>query len=60
MAGGGNKGSFEAGALYGLIRSQETPDPEKFAWDVVTGVSIGSVNMAGIVLWEPGTEWDMV
>ena len=59
MAGGGSKGAYEAGVLYGMIRSGDK-NSTKFAYDVVTGVSIGSVNSAGVSLWQPGTEWDMV
>jgi predicted acylesterase/phospholipase RssA len=60
MAGGGSKGAYEAGALYGMLRSQNDSKTTKFAYDVVTGVSIGAINTAGVSLWKPGSEWDMV
>ena len=42
MSGGGSKGSYEAGVLYGLVNND--PDKTKYAYDVVTGVSAGSIN----------------
>lgn len=58
MSGGGTKGAYEAGVLWGLINS--APDPSKYAWDVVTGVSIGAINAVGVSLWAPGDEAKMV
>ena len=49
LSGGGCKGAFEAGAIYELMNSGA---PEDFEWDVVTGVSAGSINSLGISLWE--------
>ena len=59
MSGGGNNGAWEAGVLWGLLHYG---DAEKYKYDVVTGVSIGSVNAAGLALWKigdelKGTEW---
>ena len=54
MSGGGAWGSYEAGVLYGLIQNSE--DKEKFAYDVVTGVSIGSINTAAISVFKVGDE----
>ena len=42
MSGGGSKGSFEAGALYGLYHGG--PKGPDFDYDVITGVSAGSIN----------------
>lgn len=56
MSGGANKGSYEAGVIQGLAHS--LPQGE-LAWDVVTGVSAGALNAAGISLWPIGQEADM-
>ena len=53
MSGGGSNGAWEIGVLWGLTHYG---DPEKYKWDVVTGVSIGSVNSALLALWKPGEE----
>jgi len=59
FAGGGARGAYEAGVVYGLNHAK---NPEDFAWDVVTGVSAGALNSAGISLWPPNegvkmSEW---
>ena len=58
MSGGGSKGSYEAGVLYGLVNND--PDKSKFAYDVVTGVSAGSINSVGVSMFAPGDETNMV
>ena len=58
MSGGGVKGAFEAGALWGLVLNSE--DKSKFAYDVVTGVSAGAINLGGISLFDIGDEERMV
>ena len=58
LSGGGAKGAYEAGVLWGLVNNANSST--SLAWDVVTGVSIGSVNTGGIVLWAPGDEKGMV
>jgi len=58
MSGGGSKGSYEAGVLYGMIMND--PDKSKYAYDVVTGVSAGSINAFGMSLFQPGDEVNMV
>jgi predicted acylesterase/phospholipase RssA len=50
-------GAFEAGALYGFLH--ETNDTSKFQYDVVTGISAGSINTLGVVMWEIGNELNM-
>jgi len=50
MSGGGAKGAFEAGVLYGLYHSTENPG-EKFDYDVISGVSAGAINTAGMSLY---------
>jgi predicted acylesterase/phospholipase RssA len=42
MSGGGSKGAFEAGALYGLYHAKDAG--QDFDYDVITGVSAGSIN----------------
>jgi len=54
MAGGGTKGAYEAGALWGLYNAM--PDKTKLAYDVVTGVSAGSINTGAVSLFAPGDE----
>ena len=34
-------------------------NPKDFQWDVVSGISIGCVNSAGIALWDKGKEVEM-
>lgn len=58
MSGGGVKGAFEAGALWGLILNSE--DKSKFAYDVVTGVSAGAINLGAVSLFDIGDEENMV
>ena len=58
MSGGGSKGAYEAGVLWGLIKS--TTDISKFAYDVVTGVSAGAINTGAVSVFKPGDELNMV
>ena len=53
LSGGGDKGAYEAGVVAGLV--QNLPKGEA-AWDVVTGISAGSINAAGIATWPVGQE----
>ena len=50
MSGGGAKGAFEAGVLYGLFHGTEEP-ADKFDYDVITGVSAGAINTAGMAMY---------
>ena len=54
MSGGGSKGAFEAGALYGLYHANS--DKTKFRYDVITAVSAGAVNLAAVTLFDIGDE----
>jgi predicted acylesterase/phospholipase RssA len=56
LSGGGSKGAYEAGVLWGLTHYD---DPTKYTWDVVSGVSAGSINVGGVCLWEVGQEKEM-
>jgi predicted acylesterase/phospholipase RssA len=58
MSGGGVKGAYEAGALYGMVH--EAADKTQFEYDVVTGVSAGAINTAGVSLFKKGDEVNMV
>lgn len=55
LEGGGDKGAYQAGALaqmYALI-------PEEIQYDVMTGVSVGALNTAGLAMFEKGDEGNM-
>jgi predicted acylesterase/phospholipase RssA len=54
MSGGGAKGAFEAGALYGLYHTNT--DKTKFMYDVITGVSAGAINLGAVSLYDIGDE----
>jgi len=48
LNGGGAKGAYQAGAIYGFIHEG---DPKDFEWDVVTGISGGAINSCGMAVW---------
>lgn len=54
MSGGGTKGAFEAGVLYGMYHTET--DKTKFQYDVITGVSAGALNLGALSLFEKGQE----
>jgi len=58
MSGGGSKGAYEIGGLHGLVNNAPTND--HFDWDVVTGVSAGSLNTAIVTGFAKGDEMSMV
>ena len=45
MSGGGSKGAFEMGVLYGMYHAKPGSD---FDYDVVTGVSAGAINAGAL------------
>ena len=57
LSGGGNNGSWEVGALWGLVNYGNVAD---FAYEVVTGVSAGAMNTAVIAGYEIGDEKALV
>ena len=57
LEGGGDKGSYEAGALWGFI---ENMDPKDVEWDYIDGISAGGINAAYVLTSKPGTEKIMV
>jgi predicted acylesterase/phospholipase RssA len=50
MSGGGSNGAWEAGVLFGFAM---TGNPEDFYYDVISGISAGSVNTAGLAGFAP-------
>jgi len=53
LEGGGDRGAFQAGAISGLVNNLP---PEKVQWDVVTGISIGSINTLMFGVYPVGKE----
>jgi len=53
MSGGGAKGAYEAGALWGLYFNDDKAPKDKYAYDVVTGVSAGAINTAASSVFAP-------
>jgi predicted patatin/cPLA2 family phospholipase len=53
LEGGGDKGAYQAGVISGLTSS--LPD-EDHQWQIVSGVSIGSINGAAMSIYEVGKE----
>jgi predicted acylesterase/phospholipase RssA len=53
LEGGGDKGAYQAGAIKGLVDYTSSGEVE---WDVVTGISVGSMNAAGLSIFAPGDE----
>ena len=53
MAGGGSAGSYEAGALQGLTSLLQSDD---IGYDVLTGISIGSINSLSFAQFPKGQE----
>ena len=55
LEGGGDKGAYQAGALsqmYNLI-------PQDIQYDVMSGVSVGALNTAGLAMYAKGDEGNM-
>ena len=58
LSGGGALGSYEAGVMWGMYFNAK--DKSDYAYDVVTGVSAGAINSAGISTFAPGDEENML
>ena len=56
LSGGANNGAWEAGVMRGFL---ENGDAKDFEWEVVTGVSAGSLNAMAMAGWEIGNEAEM-
>lgn len=57
LSGGGAFGDYETGVLWGLVNYG---DPTDFQWDVLTGVSAGSINAGVMSVWPKGKEVEMM
>ena len=57
LSGGGNNGAWEAGVLWGFMNYG---NPADFEYDVITGVSAGSINALAMSGWEAGSGLEMV
>lgn len=53
LQGGGSHGAYQAGALIGLIKSLPLGST---AWDIVTGISAGSLNAGAVSMYATGDE----
>jgi predicted acylesterase/phospholipase RssA len=53
LEGGGDLGAFQAGALHELIH---TFADKTVAYDIVTGISVGALNGAGLANFKQGEE----
>lgn len=47
LSGGGSNGAWEAGVIYGFANYGNASD---FEWDVISGVSAGSINALAIAV----------
>eukprot|EP00697_Spironema_sp_BW2_P004759 gnl/Spiro4/16448_TR8842_c0_g1_i1.p1 gnl/Spiro4/16448_TR8842_c0_g1~~gnl/Spiro4/16448_TR8842_c0_g1_i1.p1 ORF type:complete len:322 (-),score=99.42 gnl/Spiro4/16448_TR8842_c0_g1_i1:155-1120(-) len=56
LEGGGDKGAYEAGVIWGLVNNLPA---EEVVWDVVTGISAGSINSVGVGVFKKGDEKNM-
>ena len=50
LSGGGSNGAWEVGVIWGLYHYGI---PQDFAYDVITGVSAGSINTIAMAGWAP-------
>ena len=57
LSGGSNNGAWEAGVIWGLLHYAQKP--EDYFWDVVSGISAGSINTIGIAGWKPEDSVEM-
>ena len=56
LSGGGSNGAWEAGVIYGFANYG---NPSDFEWDVISGVSAGSINALAISVQPIGQEKSM-
>ena len=56
LSGGGSNGAWEAGVVYGFANYG---NPSDFEWDVISGVSAGSINALAISVQPIGQEKSM-
>ena len=53
LSGGGSNGAWEAGVFWGLVNYG---NPEDFKYDMLSGISAGSINSVALVGWDIGQE----
>ncbi len=53
LEGGGDKGAYQAGVIQGLTMLLP---PDDIKWEVVTGISVGSLNGGGFSIFDMGKE----
>ena len=53
LSGGGSNGAWEAGVFWGFLNYG---NPEDFKYDVLSGISAGSINAIALAAWEIGKE----
>lgn len=53
LEGGGDRGAYQAGAIDGLVSQLPKEDT---SYDIVTGISAGSLNGGLLALYETGDE----
>jgi predicted acylesterase/phospholipase RssA len=58
LSGGGSHGSFEAGVMWGMYHAAK--DKQNYEYDVVSGVSAGSINSLAVSFYAPGQEEEML
>ena len=56
MSGGANYGAWEVGIIWGLLHYG---NPADYTWDVMTGVSVGSINTCAGACFAKGDELNM-
>ena len=49
LNGGGAKGAYQAGVIYGWMHEG---NPDDFQWDVVSGISGGAINSCALSVWD--------
>lgn len=57
MSGGGAKGAYGIGVLQGILENLEGDEGE---YDVISGVSVGSINALGMSTYDYGQQEEMV
>ena len=56
LSGGGSNGAWEVGVLWGLLNYG---NPDDFKYDVVSGISAGSINTLAMAGYEIGKEKEL-
>ena len=60
LSGGGSNGAWESGVLWGLLNYSTEEQKSDYRYDVVSGVSIGSINASAFAVYGLGQESDAV